>query len=95
MPWAGSQPAQYYMKNRRDRLQAALTKVPSDAVHGHLRVQPALELPNTIDELLKRAPKAKRAGRLRGTTAAAAAPAADSKAASAPAAAAALAPGDT
>jgi hypothetical protein len=65
MPWAGSRPAHYYLKTRRERIQANMTKVPTDAVHGLLRVQPAVELPRTIDEVMKRAPKPKRAGRLK------------------------------
>jgi hypothetical protein len=64
-PWEGSQLAQFYLKTRRERNRSNFTKPPKEAVHGLLRVQPAVELPRTIDEIMGRAPKPKRAGRLR------------------------------
>jgi hypothetical protein len=68
-PWEGSQPAQFYLKARRERIRSNLTKPPKEAVHGLLRVQPAVELPRTIDEIMGRAPKSKRAGRLKPASA--------------------------
>lgn len=65
MPWEGVPPAHFYLQARRDRLAAAGTKGQSgDSVHAQLRVQPAAELPKTIDEVMHRAPR-KRAGRHR------------------------------
>lgn len=59
LPWEGVDPASYYIKARRERIQAAVTQKPRDAVHGMLKVLPAQELPRTIDEVLGRAPKKK------------------------------------
>lgn len=64
LPWEGIDPASYYMKARRERIQAAVTQKPRDAVHGMLKVLPAQELPRTIDEVLNRAPK-KKVGKLK------------------------------
>ena len=64
LPWEGVAPASYYMKARRERIQAAVTQKPRDAVHGMLKVLPAQELPRTIDEVLNRAPK-KKGGKLK------------------------------
>ena len=75
-PWEGTQPVQFYLKARRERINASMASLPREAVHGLLRVQPAVELPRTIQELMGQAPKgAKRAGRLKS---AAGAPAAGS-----------------
>lgn len=64
LPWEGVDPASYYMKARRERILAAVTQKPRDAVHGMLKVLPAQELPRTIDEVLNRAPK-KKVGKLK------------------------------
>lgn len=46
-------------------MQASLLQKPKEAVHSMLKVSPCQELPQTIDEVLNRAPK-KKAGRLKG-----------------------------
>jgi hypothetical protein len=104
LPWEGVQPAYYYLKNRKERIQvldqprcsccraeggkivvpyakvqvlssslfhshtssmqASLLQKPKEAVHSMLKVQSCQELPQTIDEVLNRAPR-KKAGRLK------------------------------
>jgi len=64
-PWEGTQPVQFYLKARRERINASMASLPRDAVHGLLRVQPAVELPRTIQEVRGKAPKGKRAGRVK------------------------------
>lgn len=56
---------QFYLKARRERINASMASLPREAVHGLLRVQPAVELPRTIQEVMGKAPKGKRAGRLK------------------------------
>lgn len=53
----------------RNGVQASLLQKPKEAVHSMLKVQPCQELPQTIDEVLHRAPK-KKAGRLKSGPAA-------------------------
>jgi hypothetical protein len=64
LPWEGVEPAYYYLKNRKERIQAAVLQKPKEAVHSMLKVQPCQELPRTIDEVLNRAPRRK-AGKLK------------------------------
>ena len=68
VPWEGVQPAHFYLQMRKDRLAAAAGAghkgQSADAVHAQLRMQPAVELPKTIDEIMHRAPR-KRGGRQR------------------------------
>ena len=63
-PWEGTKPAQYYLQARRERQQASAAHPARDAVHAQLRVQPAVELPRTIGEVMQRTPRQKRAGKL-------------------------------
>lgn len=68
MPWDGMRPAVHALKERRERVQANLTKLPMDAVHGNLRVHPVQEVPAQISDLFNRAsrskkPAAKRTGK--------------------------------
>jgi hypothetical protein len=62
VPWEGAPPARYYLQARRDRLAAGALAART-AGHPLLKVQPAVELPRTIDEILKREPKHKKAAR--------------------------------
>ena len=69
-PWAGTRPAAFYLQGRRERRAAEAAS--SGYTYGALKVQPAVEVPRTIDEIMERVPK-KKAGRIKAAGASGAA----------------------